>query len=260
MATGCAVDPAPIEVTPGEPDDAGGKADADDGPRAELKVSIDPAQIRRARSRLGLRNDAAETRRIWFYDTPWLELFDGGAILRGREIDGDDDDSTVKLRPLDAAALGAGWLAKDGFKCEVDRSIDRATPSCSLTVAQGDDEIDDVGDGDRAIDKLFSDDQERLLEEHGPAVWWDDLVALGPVPARVWTLRTDALPAKVTAELWYLPDGAQVLELSMKVPVDDGDDGLDALLGWIDDVGLALDDDQESKTRRALELLVAAGD
>jgi hypothetical protein len=259
VAAGCAGE-AVIEVSPGEADDApGGKADGDDGPRAELKVTVEPGQIRRARSRLGLRNDASETRRIWFYDTPRLELLDAGAILRAREIDGDDDDSTVKLRPLDAAAVDPGWLELDGFKCELDRSIERATSSCSLTAAQDDDEIDEVGDGERAIDKLFSEDQEALLAGYGPGLDWEALAPLGPIRARVWTLRTDDLPAKLTAELWYLADGSQVLELSMKVPVDDGDDGLDALLGWLDEVGLDLAADQESKTRRALELYSATG-
>jgi hypothetical protein len=74
----------------------------------------------------------------------------------------------------------------------------------------------------------------------------------------VWTLRTSALPAKLGAELWYLPDGSQVLELSMKVPVVDGDDGMSSLLSLCDDLGLPLSTEQETKTRRALELLASA--
>jgi len=75
----------------------------------------------------------------------------------------------------------------------------------------------------------------------------------------VWTIRTDALPEKATAELWYMPDGGQVLELSMKVAVDDADDAMTELVTFVDGRGLGLDTEQESKTRRALEAFVAAG-
>src|SRR5688572_20092615 len=76
VATGCVAEPViDVEVGPGEDDDddlVGGKIDGDDRPRVELKVTIDPLFIRRARSRLTLRNDASESRQIWFYDTPAL--------------------------------------------------------------------------------------------------------------------------------------------------------------------------------------------
>lgn len=258
VATGCAAEPA-FDAGPGEDDDddrLGGKADGDGGPRVELKVTIDPAHILRARSRLSLRNAASEQRRIWFYDTLALDLFETGAVLRAREIVGDDDDSTIKLRPLARTDLDPSWLELEGFKCELDRLPDRETPSCSLTVAQDAGEIDDVGDGDRAIDKLFSADQEALLEAYGPAVEWDELWPLGPIAARVWTLRSDALPAKLTAELWYLPDATQVLEVSMKVPVADGDDGMVSLLELMGELDLAVATEQETKTLRALEQLV----
>ena len=52
-----------------------------------------------------------------------------------------------------------------------------------------------------------------------------------------------------------MPDGTQVLELSMKVDAADADEGMDDLLDFVDDRGLALANDQESKTLRALEAL-----
>ena len=253
-AFGCAGSDPTFEVEPGEADEVlDGKADGADDPGAEVKVTVDGAAIARARSRMSLRNASSQRRDIWFYDTPSLALFDGGAVLRARDIRGEPDDSTVKLRPF--AGADPSWFALDGFKCEIDRTVDRETPSCSLTVAQDDDEIDDVADGDRAIDKLFSDEQETFLADNGPGFDWDELAPLGPIPARVWKLRSDALPARLTAELWVLADATEVLELSMKVPADQADDALDALLDLLDDLDLALDDAQESKTRRALELL-----
>jgi len=250
VVAGCAGD-ASLVVEPGE-SDGGGKADSDE-PRAELKITIEPTQIARARSRLSLRNDKSQTRRIYFYDTPSLVLLDSGTILRAREIDGEDDDSTVKLRPFTIDQLGGSFQGLDGLKCEVDRTTEHASSACSLKVAQDEGEIADVADGLRDIDKLFSSEQEDLFATYGPSIGWDELYIFGPIPARVWTIRTSALPEKLTAELWYLPDSTQMLELSMKVDVDDADDAMDELLDFVDARGLDLADEQESKTRRALE-------
>lgn len=71
-------------------------------------------------------------------------LFEAGVVLRARKITGDDDDSTVKLRPLARDEIDPSWLDVDGMKCEIDRLLDRETPSCSLTVVQDAGEIDDV--------------------------------------------------------------------------------------------------------------------
>jgi hypothetical protein len=250
-------DSGALEVGPGEVDDGGGKADSASS-RAELKVTIEPNDIRRARSRLALVNADSQQRQIWFFDTPALDLYAAGVILRAREIDGEPDDSTVKLRPFELGDLALQFRTLDGLKCEVDRLPDTATPACSLKVEQGDGEIAAVGQGDRDIDKLFSSEQEAMYATYGPAVAWTDLAALGPIRARVWTLRSDALMDKATAELWYMPDGTQTLELSMKVDSDDAEVGMAELLDFIDDRGLMLDKEQESKTRRALEALAGS--
>ena len=254
VATGCAPGEE-LTVGPGEPEDTTGKADGSDEVRAEVKLTIAPAHIRRARSRLRLDNAASEERSIWFYDTWSLDGLDAGLILRARDIRGDDDDSTVKLRPLAADEVDASWFDVEGFKCEIDRLVAAETPTCSLTVVQDESEIEEVGAGERTIDKLFSAEQEQLLAEYGPGLGWEELVPLGPIDARTWTVSSNALSAKVTAELWYMPDDSQVLEVSMKVPVDDAEDGQAELAEWLADRGLDLATEQETKTRRALESL-----
>jgi hypothetical protein len=250
----CSASPSDgLEVTPGEPEeDAAGKADSDKD-KAELKVTIAPSHIRRARYRFGLWNDESESRNIWFFDTTSLDLYNAGMILRAREIDGDDDDSTVKLRPFTRPELDDELRANDDMKCEIDRDPDGATSACSLKIEQAEGQIDDVVAGDRQLRVLFSAEQEYMFDVHGPGLAMSELVPLGPIPARVWTLRTDEVPEKVTAELWYMPDGSQVLELSTKVDVDDADDAMDDLLDFVSDRDIDLDATQESKTKRALE-------
>jgi hypothetical protein len=250
-------DSVALEVGPGEAgDDGGGKQDSATA-RAELKVTIEPADIRRARYRLSLANAQGQQRQIWFFDTPALDLYGAGVILRAREIEGEPDDSTLKLRPFEMTDLATQFRALDGLKCEVDRLPDTATPACSLKIEQDDGEIAAVGEGDREIDKLFSSEQEAMFAAYGPAIDINALAPLGPIHARVWTLRSDALLDKVTAELWYMPDGTQTLELSMKVDADDAELGMAELLDFIEDRGLMIDKEQESKTRRALEALAA---
>jgi hypothetical protein len=247
-------DSVAFEVGPGEADDSGGKADSASA-RAELKITIAPSDIRSARYRLSLVNAQSQERQIWFFDTPALDLYEAGVILRAREINGEPDDSTVKLRPFELADLATQFRTLDGLKCEVDRLPDTATPSCSLKVEQDSGEIAAVGRGERDIDQLFSSEQEAMFATYGPAIDWSSLAALGPIRARVWTLRSDALIDKVTAELWYMPDGSQTLELSMKVDTDDAELGMAELIDFVEDRGLSLDKEQESKTRRALEAL-----
>lgn len=224
---------------------------------AELKVTIAPGAIDATRDLLGLDADDGERREVWFYDTPALDGFAAGLVLRARKVIDDDDDSTVKLRPLGVDEVAATWPGTAGFKCETDATPTRSVSSCSLTVAQDQGEIDAVADGDRAIDRLFSSAQERLLVEQAPDVSWGALVALGPTDVVVWKIEGGSLPAPMTAEWWRLPAG-DLLELSIKVPEDEVAAGFDALLGWLDARGLALDGTQETKTRRALEEHAAA--
>src|SRR5262249_11923266 len=85
---------------------------------AEIKVTIRPDQELRALRALELNEDTAEVRVLYFYDTPHLELFNAGVILRARLVKGDQDDSTVKFRPVEAGKISTEWKSLDGFKLE----------------------------------------------------------------------------------------------------------------------------------------------
>jgi hypothetical protein len=243
-----------VNVSPGEASDDLGKADGDTGPRSELKVTVDRDAVEGVADYLGLASDLAEQRAIWFYDTPDLALFEAGAILRARKVTDDDDDSTAKLRPLTADQVDAALFQDEHFKCETDWTPTSSVSSCSFgrTVDTG--EIDEVGDGERDIDSLFSSDQEEFLIAYGPAFDWDELAPLGPVPAQVWKVEHDDLPGKMTAELWRLPF-EDFLELSVKVPDDEAEDAFTDLLDWLSERNVPLSSTQETKTRRALEIL-----
>lgn len=180
-------------------------------------------------------------------------------MLRARSIDGEDDDSTVKVRPLSAQDVEASLWALDGFKCEIDRLPDRSVESCSLTAEQDEGEIEEVGQGERDVDKLFTDEQEDFLDRHGPlSIDLDELLALGPTDALVWAVRSRTLDRTVKLELWTLADGSTVLEVSTKVAPDEADGALAELLDYLADRLLDVASTQETKTRAALERLVEA--
>ena len=258
LAAACSGDPRveTLRVGPGSTSDEV-KADdtSDSGPQAELKVMVDDDAIDEVREALGLEDDLAEVRDIYFYDSLDLALFEAGAILRARNVHDDDDDSTVKIRPLVADEVDPSWFEQDGFKCELDASPHSSVESCSFTVEQDEEDIDEVADGDRDLDSLFSSEQEYFLAEHGPYFYWDELAVLGPVDALVWKIESDLLPSKLTAEHWRLPNEEEMLEVSIKVAVADREDGMSQLLDWLADHEVPLSDGQETKTRRALEVL-----
>ena len=256
----CAAEPAEdrLVVGPGVIGDelkADG-ADGADGLRAELKVMVDEYAIDDVRERLGLDEDLAEERAIWFYDTGDLALLDAGAILRARSVHHGDDDSTVKLRPLSSDQVDPAWFEDSGFKCELDASPVASTSSCSYTTEQDEDQIEEAADGERDLDTLFSSEQEDFLAVHGPLFDWDQLTPFGPVDALVWKVESDLLPSALTAEHWDLP-GGEMLEVSIKVDASEADERMEELLGWLADHDVPLSPEQESKTRRALEALRA---
>lgn len=256
VASACGPDPSggEIRVSPGEASDDLGKADGDTGPRSELKVTVDRDAQGDVLAALGLTADLAELRDIWFYDTGELTLFESGAILRARSVTDDDDDTTVKLRPMAAADVDPALFADGDFKCETDWTPSTVVSSCSFgrTIDEG--EIVEVADGTRDIESLFSSEQEDFLAAHGPAFDWDGLAPLGPVAAQVWKVEHDDLPAKMTAELWQLPS-EDFLELSIKVPDAEAAGAFGELLVWLSVRDIPLSEAQETKTRRALEIL-----
>ena len=56
----------------------------------------------------------------------------------------------------------------------------------------------------------------------------------------------------MAAERWELPDGTVILEVSMKAPKSEASQVQSELAAYLDHKGLAVDNDQETKTRAVL--------
>jgi hypothetical protein len=221
----------------------------------EIKVTIRAQQEMKAVRLFGLDRSNAESREIYFFDTPELDYFKRRVVLRARMIRNGPDDSTVKIRPVDPDRIAPQWKNLQGFKLEADVAGAKVVRSASLTLPQKRGEIKAVAAGERALKKLFSSDQERFLEDHVLArVPLDSLRVLGPVAVMRWQSRHDGLPGELTAEEWHLPDGADLLELSIKVDRADAFRSRDDFLAFLGRAGLDHTGVQEAKTRIALEL------
>ena len=82
----------------------------------EIKVSLSDRQVARAVKVLKLGGNG-KPRTIGFIEDTTvgaqLPLFQQGVVLRVRQTQDDDDDSTVKLRPCRRSQLAESWLGAE---------------------------------------------------------------------------------------------------------------------------------------------------
>ena len=220
----------------------------------EIKCTIRPDQELRAERAMEVDEDTADVRLVYFFDTPDLDLFKAGVVLRARLVKGDADDSTVKFRPVEPASIPSDWQRWKGFKLEADWVGDRVVCSASLTDLQQRDEIDAVAKGKRAICKLFSSDQERFLREFnkGP-VGFGKLRVMGPIRVLRWKPKHETFPHELTLEEWRLPSGEELVEVSIKALPNEALQVRKEFETHLRELGLDPEGAQDTKTRTALE-------
>ena len=240
---------------------AGRAARATAGTEAiEVKVTIVDRHEALALRKLGLARKNGERRRIFFYDTPKLQLFKRGVCLRAREVKGGECDSTVKIRPVEPKRVAIRWRTKFGFKVEADAVGSKVVRSASFTTAQKSKEIGKVTSGGRPIAKLFSGEQEEFLRAMAPLkIDFPKLVPLGPVAVLRWKFRHEGLPYELCAEEWRLPDGRDVIEISIKTKQVQAAAAQGALEGFLAELGIAPETRQQTKTLTALQYFASRG-
>jgi hypothetical protein len=221
----------------------------------EIKLTIRPDQELLAERAMQVNEDNAEVRLIYFYDTPGLDLFKAGVVLRARLLKGDDDDSTVKFRAVDVASVQQNWQETKGFKLEADWCGDRVVHSASLTTLQNRNEIDEVAAGKRPIGKLFSRDQERFLSQvYTNPLDLTELRVFGPVRVLRWKPEQETFPHELTLEEWRLPNGEDLVEVSIKVGPKEARQAREDFDAHLKSLGLNPEgSSQEAKTCTALE-------
>jgi hypothetical protein len=222
----------------------------------ELKLTVPGADHHRVVETLGIDALDAQIRQVAFFDTPDLRLSAAGLVVRARRTQGKSGDVTVKLRPQVPAEVPDKLRGRPGFKVELDASPAGFTCSCSLTVEASDRKIralyGDVG----ALPQVLDRDQRALLDDRLPTgTTPDELVVLGPVTLLKARFAPEGAPRRMVAELWFLPDGSRILELSTKATPTMAFHAAAETKVYLAAHGVDLGAPQETKTRAVLAAL-----
>jgi hypothetical protein len=222
--------------------------------KLEFKVTVLPPEESKVQAELRSAGVHPARRKVYFYDTPELALFAKDLVLRARVTDGDDDDSTVKLRPLPLPTIPARWSAADGVRIELDVVGEKRVPSAKLDGEPDRGEIERVEHGALKLSKLFTEAQEALVaNELSRGTSLNDLAVLGPVDARKWDLPPETFPHKLSVEEWSLPDGTHFIELSFKVAPNEAESAQRAFHSLLDRLKIGHNGDPDPKTPRVLK-------
>ena len=223
----------------------------------ELKVTVPDSDHRSAVQALGIDPIEAEIRQVFFLDTPELDLYRHGVVVRARRARG-RGDTVVKLRPVAPPDLPAALRRSRDFGVEVDAMPGSFVCSGSLKGSADVQAIREAAAGDRPLRKLFSKAQRALYREHAPdGLELDGLQVLGPVLALRLKFTPAELARRVTAELWLYPDDSRVLELSTKCRPAEAFQAAAEARAHLTRHGVDLEGEQQAKTRRALEFFTA---
>ena len=220
----------------------------------ELKLTVPEAGHRSAVRALELDPLDAQIRLVCFFDTPDLTLNRHGVIVRARRVQGRNDDSVVKLRPVVPDELPDELRHAPGMVVELDAMPEGYVCSASLKARLGSSDVKKRVYGKRATRKLFSKAQRAFYEQHAPdGVGLDDLTLLGPIFVLKLNTTPPAFRRKLTTEMWLYPDGSRILELSTKcAPTDMFQVAFEAR-AFLTQLGVDLSGKQQTKTKTALK-------
>ena len=225
----------------------------------ELKLTVPESHQRSTTIALGVDPLEAQIRQVVFFDTPELDLYRHGVVVRARRIQGKGDDSAVKLRPVVPDALSGRLRRSPSFRVEVDALPGGFVCSGALKAALRPTDVRAALAGERPVRKLFSKEQRAFYTTHAPAgVVLDDLSVLGPIFVLKVRFTPSELGRRLVGEMWLYPDGSRVLELSTRCAIDDAFQAAAEVRAFLSGQGIDVTGEQETKTRKALEYFAAA--
>jgi hypothetical protein len=224
----------------------------------ELKATVPDSDRQSTIQALEMDPIEAEIRQVFFFDTPDLDLYQNGVVVRARRSQRKGGDSVVKLRPVVPHELPKSLRRSAGFKVEVDVLPGAFVCSGSLRARADAAEIREVASGTRPLRKLLTREQRDLYKAHAPeGIGLGELSVLGPIIALKLKAPPMAFSYRIVAELWFYPDDSRILELSTKCPPADTFKAAAETRGYLAQRGIDIDGEQETKTRRALDFYAA---
>ena len=107
--------------------------------------------------------------------------------------------------------------------------------------------------GKAPIRSVFSKEQRAFYAAHAPdGLKLKDLSVLGPIFVLKQNFTPPELARRLTAELWFYPDGSRILELSTKCTAADAFQVAAEARAFLTEKGVSLEGKQETKTKAAL--------
>jgi hypothetical protein len=210
----------------------------------EVKLLLSPAQAQAAITALNARQETHG--RVYFYDTPALDLLSKGVILRFR--DRTEVDLTAKLRPPRGDKVVNPSGPGDDYKCEVDFNDGVETESFSVVNKYLAAKAPVTGE---ELFQRLSEGQKRLLQDSKVQIDWKHVKRIVEIQSTNWTSRAKPPLGKLSVELWEW-SGGSILEVSTRVAPDAPLATFVELRDLANKKGLALDANQRSKTAIAL--------
>jgi hypothetical protein len=224
----------------------------------ELKLTVPDADRRKTAVALEIDPLGAQIRQIVFFDTPDLTLNSHGLVVRARRSQGKPDDSVVKLRPVVPTELPGKLRKTVDFKVEVDAMPGGFVCSGSYKgVVAEPTSLKEVMAGRQPIRKLFSKPQREFFAKHAPdGIGLDDLAVLGPIPTLKVKFQPSGFGRKMVGELWMIPDGTNIVELSTKCTPSEAVEVAADAKAFLSSRGVDLESEQQTKTKTALEFFI----
>src|SRR5262245_7219245 len=111
-----------------------------------------------------------------------------------------------------------------------------------------------VAAGESPIARLFDEAQQLfLLSMAKRKLDYSRAQVLGPLLAHRWRLESPGCPWPIAVELWERADGAMLMEVSIRTPVEQAASSLGGFMAFLAEAGAEKDTAQQAKTRWALE-------
>jgi hypothetical protein len=220
----------------------------------ELKATL-PAEVQRsATGALDVDPLEAQIRQVFFFDTPDLALERAGLVVRARRIQGRRGDTVVKLRPVVPEELPENVRTSESVKVEVDAMPGGFVCSASMRAKAANEDVRATAQGERPLRKLLTKEQRRFFAANAPeGIDLDSLGVLGPVFVLKLVLEPRDYGRRLVGEMWLLPDGSRILELSTKCAPAETFDVAARTRVYLEGLGLELSPDPHTKTKATLQ-------
>ena len=219
----------------------------------ELKLTVPDGDQRSAIRALKMDPLEAEVRQVFFFDTPDLLLNQHGVIVRARRTP-KGDDSIVKLRPVVPSELSADLRSNKGFGVEVDAMPGGFVCSGRMQAKMRAGKVKEALAGERTVKSLFDKKQRAFFADCAPdGISIDELATLGPIFVMKLKFSPSGYDGRLVAELWLYPDGSRILELSTKAATTDAFEVAARTRQFLEQHGIDLSGEQQTKTKTALE-------